>query len=121
MLSREEQFQLYENAVKAEQKELEEQFNKYKNAVKNENKISKRISVMLDNDLVEKMSQENKTINKIINEALKEWQSGNRVQRKKVSVQFTVGLDEEENLYSPNYNNMSDYLNDILASYYSRR
>ena len=77
-MTREEQFRLYENAVKAEQKEMEENFERYKKALKKEKPCVERKTVYLDHEIVERLNKESRKIKDIIFDVLKEWQMGLR-------------------------------------------
>lgn len=122
-MTREEQFRLYENAVKAEQKE---KFTRYKNAVKNEKPCTERKTVSLDYVVVQRMGVNMKKIKDVIFKALSEWQTGLRGrldngEHGKVKIKIMMNINDWEKLSSPNYNGISEYLNEILNSYYSRR
>lgn len=116
-----EQFQAYKNAMQEEKKRLEEQFKAYKEVCKNEKKVTRRISVSLDQDLVNRIKADKRGLGEIISSALAVWQGGEQVPRKKVKIKITLSAEEEEKLHSVNYSSISSYLNDILSSYYSRR
>lgn len=125
-MTREEQFQLYENAVKAEQKEMEENFERYKKALKKEKPCVERKTVYLDREIVERLNKGSRKIKDIIFDALKEWQMGLRGElenssHEKEKIKIMMNINEWEKLCSPNYNGISEYLNAILSSYYSRR
>lgn len=110
-MTREEQFRLYENAVKA---------------VKNEKPCTERKTVSLDYVVVQRMGVNMKKIKDVIFKALSEWQTGLRGrldngEHGKVKIKIMMNVNDWEKLSSPNYNGISEYLNDILNSYYSRR
>ena len=125
-MTSEEQFQLYENAVKAEQKEMEENFERYKKALKKEKPCVERKTVYLDHEIVERLNKGSRKIKDIIFDALKEWQMGLRGEledsgHEKEKYKIMMSVNDFEKLSSPNFKGISEYLNAILSAYYSRR